>query len=657
MTKRLRNAIAGRGFCAPIVLGCLALAPGIATAQNTGQSTTTTTSTTTVVNAALSAAKSKVTQAQAEQSQAKVRASQGETALAKALTEAAKADAALKDSQGKLDKANQEVEAKKKLLATLNSIPAPPAPTTPNPAGISAMDIQRFAADYARWQQQHAEWEAAKTAAQKMVDDATKAVSDAEFAKLKAQEQVKTAEKNADVKQGEYNILQKDQQDADAKAQQAVQELLNQAQLTPAAASKTTQVAAATPNLLLLASALTPMTIGSTGTLIGQKYSEGPISVPCMAGPCPVRIPHARSTSGCGCFVDVPVAGSLLPAIGPDYGSSIVPATAWPGVPISQPARGHHPHERPSTPEFVPAVDSGPPTLSGPMPIRDRSAVPTRRVRQASFQVEEAQDTISPPAAETIAPPVPMAPATDPNLGRPVLPLPDTPETHRQLRYFGAIAAPNDQARSGSGSVTRREQTSRDPFSFEPQVTVVPVPSSQPSSDAASGQRDLESHIDSSREQLVARQNESLRTYHFDLPARFPVTRFGNDCCAFEDEGAIIHEGMRFLARQDGQYEVRFNITAPSIPVVVRLQLVLYEKDGHVPRTLTLPPVVLKPTSLDAFPDDLEAGVDPTSYIVTVLGYSQVVREVHQPDNGTFLLVKRIGTARFGSGVRQQATP
>src|SRR5208282_3704884 len=102
---------------------------------------------------------------------------------------------------------------------------------------------------------------------------------------------------------------------------------------------------------------------------------------------------------------------------------------------------------------------------------------------------------------------------------------------------------------------------------------------------------------------------------------------------------------------------VRFNITAPSIPVVVRLQLVLYEKDGHVPRTLTLPPVVLKPTSLDAFPDDLEAGVDPTSYIVTVLGYSQVVREVHQPDNGTFLLVKRIGTARFGSGVRQQATP
>src|SRR5271157_494425 len=621
MTKRLRNAIAGRGFCAPIVLGCLALAPGIAMAQTTGQSTTTTTttSTTTVVNAALTAAKSKVTQAQTDENQVEKDLLQGQNDLLTAKLASSDAQSKQKQAEIDLSKAQQELTKRQNFLDTLEKTAPAPVAGAPRPAP----------------------WPDLINTAQQDLNDARKKVSDASTAKTNADAQIQATGTLASEVKGRVDQLQKDQQKAKGKLDQAIQDLLNQVQAT-AATAKTTQVAAATPNLLLLASALTPMTMGSSGTLIGQKYSEGPISVPCMAGPCSVRIPHARSTSGCGCFVDVPVAGSLLPAIELDYGSPIVPATAWPGVPISQPARGHHPHERPSTPEFVPAVDSGPPTLSGPMPIRDRPAVPTRRVRQASFQVEEAQDTISPPAAETIAPPVPMAPATDPNLGRPALPLPDTPETHRQLRYFGAIAAPNDQARSGSGSVTRREQTSRDPFSFEPQVTVVPVPSSQPSSDAASGQRDLESHIDSSREQLVARQNESLRTYHFDLPARFPVTRFGNDCCAFEDEGAIIHEGMRFLACQDGQYEVRFNITAPSIPVVVRLQLVLYEKDGHVPRTLTLPPVVLKPTSLDAFPDDLEAGVDPTSYIVTVLGYSQVVREVHQPDNGTFLLVKRI---------------
>jgi hypothetical protein len=155
-------------------------------------------------------------------------------------------------------------------------------------------------------------------------------------------------------------------------------------------------------------------------------------------------------------------------------------------------------------------------------------------------------------------------------------------------------------------------------------------------------------------------------TYHFDHPARFPHTKFGVKCCAFEGEGVVIHEGMRLLARQDGQYQVRFNITAPSIPVVLRLQLVLFENGRPdpsvgkpIPRTLTLPPIVLESTGPGTFPADLEAGIHPTSYLVSVRGYSQVIKEAEGSDapRGNLLLVKRIGTARIGSGVQYQATP
>ena len=157
---------------------------------------------------------------------------------------------------------------------------------------------------------------------------------------------------------------------------------------------------------------------------------------------------------------------------------------------------------------------------------------------------------------------------------------------------------------------------------------------------------------------------------HFDHPARFPKTSYGQQSCAFESEGAVIHEGMRLLARQDGQYEVRFNITTPSIPVTLRLQLILFNEplsspDGQaipvqpIPRTLTLPPVALKPSGADAFPDNPEGGTNPTSYFVSVRGYSQVILEAQQDELGQrhLLLVKRNGTARIGSGVLYQAMP
>jgi hypothetical protein len=124
---------------------------------------------------------------------------------------------------------------------------------------------------------------------------------------------------------------------------------------------------------------------------------------------------------------------------------------------------------------------------------------------------------------------------------------------------------------------------------------------------------------------------------------------------------------MRLLAGQDGRYEVRFNITAPSVPVLLRLQLILFE-EGHpdprygrpIPRTLTLAPIFLQPDPSDekSFPNNLEGGVYPTSYLVSVLGYSQVIKEVQgdKTNPGHLLLVKRNGVARIGSGVQFQAT-
>jgi hypothetical protein len=218
----------------------------------------------------------------------------------------------------------------------------------------------------------------------------------------------------------------------------------------------------------------------------------------------------------------------------------------------------------------------------------------------------------------------------------------------------------------------------RDPFSYVPRVTVVRLNAPRPCRDEGAGDdeegsspfyRETPPPVDSLADDRTGR----VWTYHFDHPARFPSQNFGpsyatssdgTTCCAFEGQGAVIHEGMRLLARTDGKYEVRFNITAPATVVTMRLQLILHDLGNHVPRTLTLPPIVLKPSQNDFFDDDLAQKFDPVSYIVSVQGYSQVVLETQSPIATTtdpradhFLLVKRAGSARFGSGVRYQTRP
>jgi hypothetical protein len=227
-------------------------------------------------------------------------------------------------------------------------------------------------------------------------------------------------------------------------------------------------------------------------------------------------------------------------------------------------------------------------------------------------------------------------------------------------RYAGP---PTDWTLS-QGYARPGERRPRDPFLFQPAVHVVPL---SPSADGDNSGLNPTSSSDTAFEDLQDSRDGHAKvwTYYFDHPARFPRAKFGVRCCAFEGEGAVIHEGMRVLARQDGRYQVKFNITAPSIPLVLRLQLILFEEpryDGRIaqsiPRTLTLPPIVVESKGPGTFPSDLEAGAHPTSYLVSVSGYSQVIKEAKADGSqgGQLLLIKRIGTARIGSGVQYQAT-
>jgi hypothetical protein len=209
----------------------------------------------------------------------------------------------------------------------------------------------------------------------------------------------------------------------------------------------------------------------------------------------------------------------------------------------------------------------------------------------------------------------------------------------------------------------------RDPFSFVPRVSVIrqrpPLRCRQGEDMDEDGQPDNPFYRETPPEADWLRDDKDGRvwTYHFDLPARFPANKFGGACCGFEGEGVVIHEGMRMLAKTDGQYEIRLNLSAPPMPVTLRLQMLLYSHGARPPRTLTLPPIVLMPSDGDSFDDDLAKAYDPVSYLVAVRGYSQVIKEQQRPatpqgppasNPGYFALVKRTGVARFGSGVRYQ---
>ena len=173
--------------------------------------------------------------------------------------------------------------------------------------------------------------------------------------------------------------------------------------------------------------------------------------------------------------------------------------------------------------------------------------------------------------------------------------------------------------------------------------------------------------VDRSSYPRLEEENGDARVFDFAAPARFTIPRFGEQGEEFEDEGALIYEGMRFVWAPNGLYEVRFVVSTPAMPVTLRLQF-------HVPcaieggHSITLPPIELPPYV------NPRGRFESASWQVRHLGYSnsllrredtpvvnhpldrileaqRTAANSHLPhlNDGLPGAVRRTGTARFGS--------
>ena len=140
----------------------------------------------------------------------------------------------------------------------------------------------------------------------------------------------------------------------------------------------------------------------------------------------------------------------------------------------------------------------------------------------------------------------------------------------------------------------------------------------------------------------------------FEGPARFPLPEFGVGPCPgeYEDDVAVIHEGMRLIANERGDYQVRFNISMPAMPATLRLQLtVATDPPPGRPIVLSLPPIPIEPEGIS--PEFYE----PATYGVIVRGHSEPIRRQYDRVLAATLRtdaagdpppILRAGTARFG---------
>jgi hypothetical protein len=140
----------------------------------------------------------------------------------------------------------------------------------------------------------------------------------------------------------------------------------------------------------------------------------------------------------------------------------------------------------------------------------------------------------------------------------------------------------------------------------------------------------------------VERLQSAPFDHRFEQPAHFPYPRFNRDGGRMNTEGAVIYEGMRFVATRDGQYDVSFTTTIPEMNVTLRLQLVFAGTDpDNCGFTITLPPLVFYPYT------DFDGNAPVASYQVHHTGYSHAIAE-NFAELGA-MTVARQGTARFGS--------
>ena len=421
-----------------------------------------TTTSTTAANAALLAAKNAVTQAQSDQHSAQNDTLKGQNGLIQAQLAAEKALTAQRQAQDNFNAAHQQIATLTNRLTVMRAIPAPGAPHT------------------AAWNN--------------LIDQTNNELTQAQArlvvlqtALANATAQIATDNTAATRAQGVLDQLQKDEQKANDKLQQAIQSLLNQVQAS-ATATSSTKVVATPANPTILASALAPMYISPWGTPIGLYQPASP--------------------------------------------------SLWTGSPCTQVVQGMQ--SMPPGCDPVPRVPvcTWTPGVLGATPIGASAGV----------------QTVTPAVPDQGAPPPAAAPGNNHAKARSLIPT--------------------------SNTGLERE----DAFASLPRVQVIDI-------DLDELDRDVRNAEPESPE---PRAEPYQNDYRFDLPARFALAQYDPNCPgrSYEGQGALIHEGMRILTRKDGEYDVRFNVTVPAMPVTMRLQLLLYENDtSPFPKSLTLPPI------------------------------------------------------------------
>jgi hypothetical protein len=150
-------------------------------------------------------------------------------------------------------------------------------------------------------------------------------------------------------------------------------------------------------------------------------------------------------------------------------------------------------------------------------------------------------------------------------------------------------------------------------------------------------------------ESLASPSDLRLARLRFDCAASFPLREFGACGEFFEEDGAIIHEGMRIVANDRGDYIVRFNVSTPAMPVTLRLQLTMKVPGTGRTIRLTLPAIEVKPDgSSPEFYKPAPYGVSVVGHSAAIAEHFQKIRTISPAQCEDREILSRAGTARFG---------
>lgn len=134
----------------------------------------------------------------------------------------------------------------------------------------------------------------------------------------------------------------------------------------------------------------------------------------------------------------------------------------------------------------------------------------------------------------------------------------------------------------------------------------------------------------------------TVHEYRFHSPAHIAWRRFAELGGPLDQTGVVIYEGMQFAAREDGSYQVAFDVQTPAAPVDLRLQLTFQNSGDRRWHTITLPPI-----SLPATIDQLDG---PQVMRVVQRGYSSALEMAPLIED---FELRRSGTATIGFGASQ----